>query len=57
MLFNELYTLTDGGSCWGRPVRSDAKTTPSFALLECFGYAYYGTLDVGFYASLPLLKF
>lgn len=57
MLFNELYTLTDGGSFWGRPVGSDAKTTPSFALLECFDYAYYGTLDVRFYASLPLLKF
>jgi non-lysosomal glucosylceramidase len=30
---------------------------PSFALLECFDYAYYRTLDVRFYASLPLLKF
>jgi uncharacterized protein (DUF608 family) len=30
---------------------------PSFALLECFDYAYYATLDVRFYASLPLLKF
>ena len=57
MLFNELYTLTDGGSFWGRPVGSDSKTPPSFALLECFDYAYYGTLDVRFYASLPLLKF
>jgi len=36
---------------------SDPKTSPSFALLECFDYAYYGTLDVRFYASLPLLKF
>jgi len=57
MLFNELYTLTDGGSFWGRPVGSDSKAPPSFALLECFDYAYYGTLDVRFYASLPLLKF
>ncbi|MGC2475438.1 MAG: non-lysosomal glucosylceramidase [Candidatus Sulfotelmatobacter sp.] len=57
MLFNELYTLTDGGSFWGRPVGADIKTPPSFALLECFDYAYYGTLDVRFYASLPLLKF
>ena len=57
MLFNELYTLTDGGSFWGRPVGSDSKTSSSFALLECFDYAYYGTLDVRFYASLPLLKF
>jgi non-lysosomal glucosylceramidase len=57
MLFNELYTLTDGGSFWGRPVGSDSKAPYSFALLECFDYAYYGTLDVRFYASLPLLKF
>jgi non-lysosomal glucosylceramidase len=57
MLFNELYALTDGGTFWGRPVGSDPKSPPSFALLECFDYAYYGTLDVRFYASLPLLKF
>ncbi len=57
MLFNELYTLTDGGSFWGRPVGADKKTAPTFALLECFDYAYYATLDVRFYASLPLLKF
>jgi non-lysosomal glucosylceramidase len=57
MLFNELYTLTDGGSFWGRPVGSDRKLPASFALLECFDYAYYGTLDVRFYASMPLLKF
>ena len=57
MLFNELYALTDGGTFWGRQVDSDPKSPPSFALLECFDYAYYGTLDVRFYASLPLLKF
>jgi non-lysosomal glucosylceramidase len=57
MLFNELYTLTDGGTFWGRPVGSDPKLPASFALLECFDYAYYATLDVRFYASLPLLKF
>ena len=57
MLFNELYALTDGGTFWGRPVGSDPKAPPTFALLECFDYAYYGTLDVRFYASLPLLKF
>jgi non-lysosomal glucosylceramidase len=43
MLFNELYTLTDGGSFWGRPVGGNSKAAPSFALLECFDYAYYGT--------------
>ncbi|MBB5066333.1 GH116 family glycosyl hydrolase [Granulicella mallensis] len=57
MLFNELYALTDGGTFWGRQSGSDAKAAPTFALLECFDYAYYGTLDVRFYASLPLLKF
>jgi non-lysosomal glucosylceramidase len=57
MLFNELYALTDGGTFWGRRAGSDPKAAPSFALLECFDYAYYGTLDVRFYASLPLLKF
>ncbi|HEY1805788.1 MAG TPA: non-lysosomal glucosylceramidase [Terracidiphilus sp.] len=57
MLFNELYALTDGGTFWGRPAGSDPKAEPSFAMLECFDYAYYGTLDVRFYGSLPLLKF
>jgi non-lysosomal glucosylceramidase len=57
MLFNELYALTDGGTFWGRQAGSDIKAPSSFALLECFDYAYYGTLDVRFYASLPLLKF
>jgi non-lysosomal glucosylceramidase len=57
MLFNELYTLTDGGTFWGREAGSDKNAPPKFALLECFDYAYYGTLDVRFYASLPLLKF
>ncbi len=57
MLFNELYVLTDGGTFWGRPVGSDKKKPPSFALLECFDYAYYATLDVRFYGSMPLLKF
>lgn len=57
MLFNELYALTDGGTFWGRQADSDKKGVPSFALLECFDYAYYSTLDVRFYASLPLLKF
>ncbi|MGC2619238.1 MAG: GH116 family glycosyl-hydrolase, partial [Acidobacteriaceae bacterium] len=57
MLFNELYALTDGGTFWGRQEGSNPKSPPSFALLECFDYAYYGTLDVRFYGSLPLLKF
>jgi non-lysosomal glucosylceramidase len=57
MLFNELYTLTDGGTFWGRRVNSGRDDPATFALLECFDYAYYGTLDVRFYASMPLLKF
>ena len=57
MLFNELYALTDGGTFWGRQAGADPKKEPTFALLECFDYAYYGTLDVSFYGSLPLLKF
>jgi non-lysosomal glucosylceramidase len=57
MLFNELYTLTDGGTFWGREAGTDPKLPGSFALLESFDYAYYATLDVRFYASLPLLKF
>jgi len=57
MLFNELYTLTDGGTFWGRQRGSDKSAPATFALLECFDYAYYGTLDVRFYASMPLLKF
>ena len=57
MLFNELYALADGGTFWGRQVGTDKRLPASFALLECFDYAYYATLDVRFYASLPLLKF
>lgn len=57
MLFNELYALTDGGTFWGRPVGSDLRAPATFALLECFDYAYYGTLDVRFYGSLPLVRF
>jgi non-lysosomal glucosylceramidase len=56
-LFNELYILTDGGSFWGRPVGATAQSPESFAFMECFDYAYYGTLDVRFYGSMPLVKF
>jgi len=57
MLFNELYTLTDGGTFGAGQAGSNREAPASFALLECFDYAYYGTLDVRFYGSLPLLKF
>lgn len=57
MLFNELYALTDGGTFWGREEGTSTTLPAKFALLECFDYAYYGTLDVAFYGSLPLVKF
>ena len=57
MLFNELYDLADGGSFWGRPVGSRPEETPTFAYMECFDYPYYGTLDVLYYGSMPLVKF
>ena len=57
MLFNELYTIADGGSFWGRPIGSDKKEPATFAFMECFDYPYYATLDVRFYGSMPLAKF
>jgi len=57
MLFNELYILADGGTVWGRPLNSEPRTPHSFAFLECFDYPFYGTLDVRFYGSMPLVKF
>ena len=63
-LFNELYILADGGTFWGHeqsapanPLHLSARHSDSFAYLECFDYVYYGTSDVRFYGSFPLLKF
>src|SRR5260370_9000970 len=56
-LFNELYTLADGGSFWGRSVGADPKSPPMFSFMECYDYPYYSTLDVRFYASMPLVTF
>jgi non-lysosomal glucosylceramidase len=56
-LFNELYTLADGGSLWGRPLGSAKDSAPTFGFLECFDYPYYDTLDVLFYGSMPLAEF
>lgn len=63
-LFNELYYLVDGGAAWeaGSPDPAIAAETPPanvgrFALLECFDYPFYETLDVRFYSSFPLLRF
>ncbi|KAK3267085.1 hypothetical protein CYMTET_24330 [Cymbomonas tetramitiformis] len=53
-LFNELYYLVDGGTLWGQPMGSNAGRQ-HFALLECFDYKYYNTLDVHYYGSWPLV--
>jgi non-lysosomal glucosylceramidase len=73
MLFNEMYILADGGTVWARslrgpnsdrPPRADAEQDRPddvegtvFSSLECFDYLFYGTLDVRFYGSMPLIKF
>jgi non-lysosomal glucosylceramidase len=63
-LFNELYILADGGTLWAHeqngpanPLHLSAKNADSFAYLECFDYSYYGTSDVRFYGSFPLIRF
>lgn len=63
-LFNELYILADGGSLWAHertgasnPLHISTKDSDSFSYLECFDYPYYGTSDVRFYGSFPLVKF
>ncbi len=59
-LFNELYYLVDGGSFWeagevGGP-DPDPDDIGRFALLECFDYPFYDTVDVDFYASFAMLR-
>lgn len=61
-LFNELYYLADGGTLWAyqRPPSGDSSPTPAndtFTYMECFDYPFYGSLDVRFYGSFPLLRF
>lgn len=63
-LFNELYILADGGTMWAHELNGPAnrahlssKNADSFSYLECFDYLYYGTSDVRFYGSFPLVKF
>jgi non-lysosomal glucosylceramidase len=63
-LFNELYYLADGGTLWGHektgfgnPKHPSAKIADSFTYMECFDYPFYGTSDVRFYGSFPLVKF
>jgi non-lysosomal glucosylceramidase len=56
-LFNELYYLVDGGTFWADAEADGTRSseTGPFALLECFDYPFYNTLDVYFYASFALV--
>ncbi len=56
-LCNELYYLVDGGTFWAdREADGVQRADPGpFALLECFDYPFYNTLDVYFYASFALV--
>ena len=63
-LFNEMYILADGGTVWaheldgqGNPNHFSSKDEDTFSFLECFDYPYYGTSDVRFYGSFPLIRF
>ncbi|MGA2535176.1 MAG: non-lysosomal glucosylceramidase [Terracidiphilus sp.] len=56
-LFNELYYLADGGTLWGSERGAGAKSGDRFTYMECFDYPFYGSLDVRFYGSFPLLRF
>lgn len=59
-LFNELYYLVDGGTFWEAGEVLGPEPEPDdagrFALLECFDYPFYNTVDVDFYASFALLR-
>jgi non-lysosomal glucosylceramidase len=61
-LFNELYYLADGGTLWGQERTAAGEpahpgANDPFTYMECFDYSYYGSLDVRFYGSFPLLRF
>lgn len=63
-LFNEMYILADGGTVWAHeldgqsnPLHASSKDEDTFSYLECFDYPYYGTSDVRFYGSFPLIRF
>ncbi len=57
-LCNELYYLVDGGTIWADHDADGVRRDGSgpFALLECFDYPFYNTLDVYFYASFALVQ-
>jgi len=52
-LFNELYDLTSGGTLWSAADERDP--IGQFAVLECFDYRWYESLDVRLYGSFALL--
>ncbi|TAE61149.1 MAG: bile acid beta-glucosidase [Nostocales cyanobacterium] len=52
-LFNELYDLTSGGTLWSAATEKDP--IGQFAVLECFDYRWYESLDVRLYGSFGLL--
>ena len=59
-LFNELYFLVDGGSFWEAGEVDGAEPAPDddgrFALMECYDYPFYDSVDVDFYASFAILR-
>ncbi len=52
-LFNELYDLTSGGTLWSAATAKDP--IGQFAVLECWDYRWYESLDVRLYGSFGLL--
>ena len=49
-----------GATSWRRPANPHhpaSENSDSFSYMECFDYPFYGTLDVRFYGSWPLIKF
>ena len=63
-LFNELYFVVDGGTIWPDgtadppPENRAAETDQAaeLAILECFDYPFYDTLDVHFYAASAIRR-
>ncbi len=57
-LFNELYFLVDGGTFWpDGPVDAPVDGGPAaLAILECYDYPFYNTLDVHFYAAFAVSR-
>ena len=58
-LFNELYLLVDGGTLWHDgpahvPGLPGVSGPGDLAILECYDYPFYDTLDVHFYAAFAL---